>query len=56
MNCIACEQPLPKNHSTHTTILFYTCPCGHVQALEKGKIRNLKPNEKAFLVAISLPC
>jgi len=37
-----------------TKILFHTCECGETVALDKGKIRSLKPNEKAFLRALKV--
>jgi len=53
MKCVHCNQEVKGNsHITLTTILFYTCKCGEVVALERGKIRALKPNEKAFLAAL----
>lgn len=55
MKCVHCEREIKGSaHNTMTNILFHTCECGEVVALEKGKIRPLKPNEKAFLRAINL--
>lgn len=55
MTCFACTKEIKTSaHNTMTNILFHTCECGEVCALEKGKIRPLKPNEKAFLRALQV--
>ena len=55
MNCTNCNKEIKsKAHNTMTNILFHTCECGEVLALEKGKLRQLKPNEVAFLSAIHI--
>lgn len=55
MHCVHCNQEIKGNaHTTMTTVLFYNCKCGKVLASENGKIRALKPNEKAFLRALEI--
>ena len=55
MKCVHCNEEIKGNSQiTMTTVLFYTCKCGKVVALEKSKIRALKPNEKAFLAALNV--
>jgi len=55
MNCVHCNQEVKGNaHVTMTTILFHTCKCGETVVLEKGKIRAIKSNEKAFLRALEI--
>ena len=55
MNCVHCNKAIKGNsHNIMTKILFHTCECGETVALDKGKIRSLKPNEKAFLRALKV--
>ena len=50
MKCVHCNKVIKgTSHNTMTTILFHKCECDETVALDKGKIRALNPNEKAFL-------